>query len=68
MCGLFRHEMMRKFPVIVAVQANFHKYRAKRTKYLRKFREMIYFSLFNRKYTSISVVFSWNELFFCVFC
>ena len=31
--GLFRHEIMRKFAVIVAEQADFHKYRAKRTKY-----------------------------------
>ena len=38
--GLFRHEIVCKFPVIVAEQSDFRKYRAKRTKYPRKCREM----------------------------
>ena len=67
MRGLFRHEIMRKFSVIVAAQADFRKYRVKRTEYPRKSRETICFPLFHRKYTSISVVFSWNDVFLCVF-
>ncbi|MBQ7903290.1 MAG: hypothetical protein IJ362_06130, partial [Oscillospiraceae bacterium] len=58
--GLFRHEMMQKFAVIVAAQADFRKYKAKRAEYPRKYCEMICFLLFQPKYTSISVVFSWN--------
>ncbi len=66
MCGLFLHEMTRKFPVIVAEQGDFRKYRAKRAEYPRKCCEMICFALFHQKYTSISGVFSWNGLFLCV--
>ena len=58
MRGLFRHEIICKFPVIVAEQGDFRKYRAKRTKSPRKCREMICFHSFSRKYTMISVVFS----------
>ena len=67
MRGLFRHEIMCKFPVIVAEQCDFSKYKAKRTKYHCKCRVMIYYQSFQRKYTMIFVVFSWNRLFFCVF-
>lgn len=68
MRGLFRHEMHLKFAVIVAEQGDFRKCRAKRMKYPCKYCEMICFALFHRKYTSISVIFSWNRLFFCLFC
>lgn len=64
--GLFRHEIMLKFPVIVSEQSDFRKYRAKRMIYPCKCRKMFCFALFHRKYTSISVVFSWNGLFLCV--
>ena len=67
MRGLFRHEIMCKFPVIVAAQADFRKYRAKRMEYPREHKKMIYFRSFLRKYTMISVVFSWNDAFLCVF-
>ena len=66
MRGLFRHEIMCKFPVIVAAQADFRKYRSKRMEYPRERREMICFCSFSRKYTMISVVFSWNGAFLCV--
>ena len=46
MRGLFRHEITRKFPVIVTEQGDFRKYMAKRTKYPRKYREMIRFQSF----------------------
>jgi len=57
MRGLLPHEIMCKFPVIVAVQDDFRKNRAKCTKYLHKCYEMLHFTLFRRKYTSISIVF-----------
>ena len=34
MCGLFRHEIVCEFPVIVAEQSDFHKYKGKRMKFL----------------------------------
>ena len=67
MRGLFRHEIMYKFPVIVAAQADFRKYSMKHTEYLQERRGMRYFCSFSRKYTTISVVFSWNDAFLCVF-
>lgn len=56
--------IMCKFPVIVAAQADFRKYRAKHMEYPREHRKMIYFRSFSRKYTMISVIFSWDRLFF----
>ena len=41
MRGLFRHEIMCKFPVIVSAQCDFRKYRVKRMKFLRECGEMI---------------------------
>ena len=67
MCGLFRHEMHLKFPVIVAEQGDFRKYGAKRTEYPRECREMIYFAMFHRIYTDIFVVSYQNDAFLCVF-
>ena len=66
--GLFRHEIIYKFPVIVAEQCDFRKHRAKRTKCLRKCHKIICFHSFQRKYTMIFVVFCWNRLLFCIFC
>ena len=57
MRGLFRHEMMRIFPVIVAEQVNFRKYRAKRMKYPYEYCGMICFHSFLQKFTMVSVVF-----------
>ena len=68
MSGLFRHEIMCKFPVIVAEQGDFCKYRAKRAEYPRKRCVMRCFRLFSQIYTMDFIIFSWNRLFFCVFC
>ena len=58
MRGLFRHEITRKFPVIVAEQDDFRKYRAKRIKYPRKRDRLTCLRSFHWIYTDISVVFS----------
>ena len=65
--GLFRHEIMLKFPVIVAEQGDFRKYRAKCAEYPRKRCIMRCFRSFSQKYTMDFVISSWNNVFFCVF-
>ena len=67
MRGLFRHEIVCEFPVIVAEQSDFHKYKGKRMKFLYIFKNSHRFQSYLQNYTKISAVFSRNGLCICVF-